>query len=123
MIDIQDAKSISDLSLDFCWPNYQEKCKYFQALPLCESGHAMELIEGSENEDWICDFCESFSKNHVGEQLQAWRCPQDIRDANLRYSKARGCDYDICNNCIKEYRVSENSEIGNSLIQGDQKRL
>ena len=70
----------------------------------------MELIEGSEKEDWICDFCESYSKNHVGEQLQAWRCPEDIRDPNLGYMKARGCDYDICNNCIKEYRVSENSE-------------
>ena len=86
----------------------------------------MELTEGSENQDWFCNFCKRNSWDFE-EKVQAWRCPQDIRDlkeqighienttrplsvpirASAKQARLNttGCDYDICNQCIKEYRV------------------
>ena len=56
----------------------------------------MELIEGSENQRWICDLCDRDSA--VGEKVQAWRCSQDKRSGG-------GCNFDICTLCIGEYKV------------------
>ena len=86
----------------------------------------MELTEGSEDQAWFCNFCKRYSRDFE-EKVQAWRCPQDIRDLKeqighienttrplsvpIRTSATQarlntaGCDYDICNQCIKEYRV------------------
>lgn len=76
----------------------------------------MELVEASKSQDWICDFCGSYSKDHVGEKLKAWRCPHDKRGDPKGKRKATGCDYDICTNCIKEYRVGEFEQIAIALF-------
>ena len=89
-----------------CISKSAQKYQHFQAPPLCEAGHVMELIKSSENQDWTCDFCERDNiSTDVGEKVQAWRCPQDIRNSKGD-RKATGCDYDICTRCITEYRVS-----------------
>ena len=75
-----------------------------QELPLCEAGHVMELTEGSENQAWFCNFCKRNSWDFE-QKVQAWRCPQDIRDFEAHIHVSTGCDYDICTQCIKEYRV------------------
>ena len=78
-----------------------------QEQALCNEGHPMELREGSENQNgWICDLClqnRNRKLSSVGEKVRAWRCDQG-KDLGQRKAMG-GCDFDICNYCIGDYKV------------------
>ena len=91
--------SLNDLPLDKQEEN--EGRTEGQEQVFCKEGHPMALIEGSENQDWICDFCEK--RSSVGKKVRAWRCDQG-KDLGQRKAMG-GCDFDICNYCIGDYKV------------------
>ena len=76
----------------------------------------MELVVGSENEEWTCDWCEVRNdpagvcrscwgcRGSTGVR-QAWRCCADVR-APTTSSETEGCRFDICTDCIEDFRVS-----------------
>ena len=80
----------------------------FQVLPLCEKGHPMVLIVGSEDEVWSCDLCDGYNFGKT-VKVRAWRCLHDWRLTK----QADGCDYDICSQCVPAKRcIAEIAETG-----------
>ena len=92
--------SLRDLPLDKQEEN--ESRTEGQEQVFCTEGHPMALIDGSEHQDRICDLCGN--RSSVGEKVQAWRCDQ-VQELGQRMAVG-GCDFDICNHCIWEYKVN-----------------
>ena len=66
----------------------------------------MQLAKGSQDESWECDYCnKSNYQREDGERVAAWRCTADLRNSKGK-TRRNGCDYDICSDCIPEYRVN-----------------
>ena len=75
----------------------------------------MQLANSSDDDSWGCDYCgKSNSQRGIGEKVAAWRCTANFRNSKEKTMR-NGCDYDICSNCIKQYRVSFSAQLSHNI--------
>ena len=80
----------------------------------------MQLENGSEDDSWLCNYCDkSNTDRENGKKVAAWRCTADFRNSKEKTTR-NGCDYDICSDCIKEYRVSFRVQQSDNLLLAEE---